>query len=198
MNIDLLAPSTRELFRSAYERPTHKLVIHLIPLPWADWNKLRDAFSAIINAVNPILERFGWKALYCAIEGDNLVIYLRKLGSILPIAAILAAIAAIIWGIGFLIDRIMLVQIETQEVQIKKERQELTEEITNTWLSGEISTDEYVQVMSVLGAKEEAEENIRQQSAIQQILSLLSSILPLILIGAIIYLVYRFIQFIRR
>ena len=198
MNIDTIA--SRDYYRELYTEPeyyiesktaTHKLVISLIPLPWANWEALKGLFDKIISAVNPILTKFGWEALYCAIEGNSLVIYLREYGSLFPVALVIAAIAAVILSVGFLINNVTLHNISQDKVEIEKEQQDLKSEVTNAWMNGQISTQEFIKAMELLNAKDEAESIIQNQLSIRQIMTLINQILPLALIAGFVCILIK-------
>lgn len=179
-------------------KPTHKLVISLIPLPWANWNALKSLFDKIISVVNPVIERLGWKALYCKIEGNNLVIYLRKLGSLMLITAVIVAIASLLLMAGFVIEQVRLYKVETGELELQKSNDEIFREVTNKYANGEISKDQYLTIAEALNKKEEAQKTVEQQPApapsISRIFSLILNILPIALMAFMFYMLFNIVK----
>jgi len=212
MNVDLLAPSTREMYRQEYvsvtsESPDHKLVIHLLPLPFADYAGLKNALNKIINVVNPILQDVGYKALYCDVDQskNQLVIYLKKVKpqymvaefSPAILAAIIAAIAAVILAFRFLIDGITFMKIAPEQVEIQKSQEQLKQDLTNAWKEGKISTDQYIQAMKAIGGSSSAEQNVTQYDLLHQITSAITTLLPIAMLAMTMYLAFQMIKMFR-
>ena len=132
---------------STVEKWTHKLVLGFRVLPWLkkdqiDWG----VKNLLVPSVNPFITVLTYKYVGYKVDMVNkkIIIFYRKTGSpAVPLAAILAAVAAILIGIGIVIYSIAWYKRETRLEKESKTIDELYQE-------GAISTEDYVAIKQSL------------------------------------------------
>jgi len=192
----------------------YELHIKLIPLPYADWDKLVSLFDRIIQIANPILEKFGYRALKCSIDKANneLIIYIQKLGSPIPvlaIVAVLAAIAGILLGCRFLLEGWYLVKHGEAEVIEEQTKHEVVETANELLKQRRITPEQHQKLIELAGLKEEKPpeveipeekfpEEVIPEAKPSPILQTLANLLPIALLALVVFMIYKMVSWLRR
>jgi len=184
----------------------YELHLKLIPLPHADWDKLASFFDRIIQIANPILEKFGYRALKCSIDKANneLIIYIQKLGSPIPvlaIVAVLAAIAGILLGCGFILEKWYLTKRGEAEVIREQSKREIIETANKLLEQKEITPEQYQKLIELTKVEEKPPEiEIPEVEEVKPspILQVLANLLPIALLALVVFMIYKMVSWLRR
>jgi len=193
VNIDLLAPSTRELFRRVYTTgKTYVIEVGLVPLAWADYGKLEWVANSLCNFLN---YRIGNVAIFAGNitcrkavvdrENNKLLIYLNitdpkyiEMGNyrIILFGIVGAVIVGLIFGAGYLVRSIGYRQYVETWSNIANKATEWKEQ-------GLISDEEYVKIIDNFNKLKETTGAFD-----------ISKILSIILFVVILYLIAEIVR----
>ena len=203
MNIDLLAPSTRELYRKVtpkIKKATHVIEVTLLPLPFFDISKFTEVVKNLGNYINPVLKRFGFEFISASYSKKGqyyiLDIYIAKTGSVIAIIPILLALARVLLPIAVIIVSIVVRDIMTKQIELQETKESYTEKAFDKWYKGELSTKELITILKA-AAEEEKIREVQAQSEIRNIFATITGIVSIASFIITMFLVFKIMKMIR-
>jgi uncharacterized membrane protein len=151
-------------------KATHKFVISLSPLPWANYTGLQNYLPSITNIFANLVTGYGifsWNILETKLEGNDLIIYIQDIdvstasvkslpGPAAPVVAgiSLTAIITATLIFGFLVIAWRFENILEAKVEVQKEITEIGKDnsdlLTEKYIKGEITYQQYIDGLALI------------------------------------------------